>query len=356
MNQAKALTLSSRQLITVLYYALPLVFLALALYFIPVLYHLVLMFLFSYLISHLFVPPINFLVCQNFSRNSATLTVFLFILLIATALVWAYAPATWNQVVELQEQLADGDLMELSRNYAARTENLIPFLPQGSLTARIDELYSWLFGQMTGMLANVYIVIQYLIIVPFIAFFLVRDRERLRRSAVQKIPNAFFEMFFNIYYKIDQQVGEYMRGLIIEALIVAVLSIIGLVALGVPYAIVIGLFAGLANIVPYFGPIAGAIPAVAIKFLETGEIYPTALVALVFLIIQVLDNLWLKPFVFSRGMKMHPLLVFLVVVGGGQLAGIPGMILGIPLAASFLVIFREFYWGVRNYSFVETLH
>ncbi|MGM0381800.1 MAG: AI-2E family transporter [bacterium] len=121
--------------------------------------------------------------------------------------------------------------------------------------------------------------------------------------------------------------------------------------LDVPYAVVIGIFAGIANIVPYFGPVAGAIPAIIIKSIETSDAASLIAVGVLFLIVQALDNVWVKPHVFSRSMNMHPLVVFLVVIAGGELAGIMGMILSIPVTASLGVILREFYRGIKNYQF-----
>jgi predicted PurR-regulated permease PerM len=353
MNPGKVLSLSPRLIVSLLYYILPLGIVVLSLYFIPALYHLVLMFVFAYLVSHLFIPPVDILERHDFSRNNATLIVFITLIVLIIAFLWAYSPVIWNQALELQQQLAGGDLIVLSRDYARQVEESIPFLAEGSVSERVRGIYAWLLGQLSGILVNIYMAIQYLVIIPFIAFFLVRDRHLIRRHLIKGVPNAFFEMVFNIYFKIDSQVGDYIRGLIIEAAIVAVFCIIGLISLGVPYAIIIGLFAGFANVVPYFGPIAGAVPAILIKFLESGDLSSTLLVALIFVAVQIIDNIWLKPFVFSRGMEMHPLIVFLVVVAGGQLAGVPGMILGIPISASLKVIIGEFFWGVRNYKFEE---
>lgn len=353
MNPGKVLSLSPRLIVSLLYYILPLAIIVFALYFIPALYHLVLMFIFAYMVSHLFLPPVDMLERSDFSRNMATIVVFVTLGVLIIAFLWAYSPVIWKQAIELQNQLAGGDLIDLSRQYAQRVEDSIPFLGAGSISERVREAYSWLLNQLTGILVNIYVAIQYLIIIPFIAFFLVRDRQLIRRNLIQGVPNAFFEMVFNIYYKIDSQVGDYIRGLIIEAAIVAAFCIVGLIFFDVPYAIIIGLFAGFANIVPYFGPIAGAVPAILINFLEGGDIYATMMVASVFLAVQILDNIWVKPVVFSRSMEMHPLIVFLVVVAGGQLAGVPGMILGIPISASLKVIIGEFFWGVRNYKFEE---
>ncbi len=351
MNPANKFSLSPRLIATLIYYFLPLLFVAVAVYFIPVLYHLILMFFISFFISHLFFPPVNYLERHGFTRHWATLLVFLIIFVILINIIGLYSPLIWNQLMDLQNQLAHNDIMEFARGYFVEMENYFVFLPEGSFSGRIGLVRDWILQQLSGALVNLYIFLQYLIIVPFISFFLVRDKRLIRRCLVQGVSNAFFEMVFNIYYKIDQKVGQYIRGLIIEAIIIAILCIIGLMILGVPYAIIIGIFAGIANIVPYFGPIAGAIPAIVIKSLETTNITSLVAVGLLFLIVQSLDNIWLKPHVFARSMNMHPLVVFLVVIAGGELAGIMGMVLSIPLTASIGVILREFYRGIKDYQF-----
>jgi predicted PurR-regulated permease PerM len=130
-----------------------------------------------------------------------------------------------------------------------------------------------------------------------------------------------------------------------------VLSIVGLWIVDVQYFFVIGIFAGLANIVPYFGPVAGAIPALIVKSFESNDPMLLLPVIIVFLIVQLLDNILVKPIVVSKTMDLHPLIVLLVVVAGGELYGIVGMIVSIPIASMFIVIVSEMNWAMKNYSF-----
>lgn len=351
MQSDKSFFLSPRLIATLIYYFLPLLFMAILVFFIPALYHLILMFVISYFLSHLFSPPVNYLERQGFSRHRATLLVFLILFVVLINIIVIYSPLIWNQLIELQDQLAHNDIMGFARGYINKVEQFFTFLPEGSISGQIGGVRDWILGQLSGALVNIYIGFQYLIVVPFISFFLVRDKRLIRRYLIQGVSNAFFEMVFNIYYKIDRKVGQYIRGLIIEAIIIAVFCITGLMILGVPYAIVIGIFAGIANIVPYFGPIAGAIPALVLKSIETSNVVSLLAVGILFMIVQSLDNIWLKPQVFARSMNMHPLVVFLVVIAGGELAGVIGMVLSIPLTASIGVILREFYRGIKNYQF-----
>jgi predicted PurR-regulated permease PerM len=307
----------------------------------------------AFFISYLLNPPVNFLERYGFSRGLATGLVFLVLGGAATWGIMQLAPFVWDQFLELRAFLADREPTRVIQSYVVNFERMFPFVPEGSLSGRVDQFYNWVLGQLSGIPGILYVIVQYLLIVPFIAFFFTRDRRRMRRFVVQSVPNHFFEMMFNLYYKLDQKLGAYIRGIIIESGIIALLTVVGLWAVGVDYFVVIGVFAGVANVVPYFGPFAGAVPALVVE--AVGMEDPTTLlpVVVVFLVVQLLDNVILKPVVVAKTMNLHPLIVLIVVVGGGQLYGIPGMILSIPLASMFIVVVSEANWALNNYRFVN---
>lgn len=342
-----------RVIVTVLYYILIFSGILALIWSIPRIYHLISMTILAFFISYLLNPPVSILERYGVGRGWATGLVFLVLGGAATWGIFELAPFVWEQFLELRMFLAEREPTRIIQGYVANFERSFPFVPEGSLTSRVDTLYNWVLGQLSGIPGILYVVLQYLLIVPFIAFFFIRDRRRMRRFVVQSVPNQFFEMMFNLYYKVDRKLGAYVRGIIIESSIIAFLSVVGLWAVDVNYYVVIGVFAGIANVVPYFGPFAGAIPAIVVE--SVGMEDPTTLVpvVMVFVVIQLLDNVIVKPVVVAKTMDLHPLIVLLVVVGGGQLYGIPGMILSIPLASMFIVVLSEFNWALNNYRFVR---
>ncbi|MFB6344515.1 MAG: AI-2E family transporter [bacterium] len=351
MDSKSALSLHPRTLMSVLRYALVLGAVLLILYSIPRVYHLLSMTIVALLISYLLNPPVTFLEQYKLTRGASTTIVFVVIGLLATWGIFEISPFLWEQYEALRAFLANNKPNSILENYLRQLERSFGFLPKGSLAGQVGVAYDWVFGQLSGIPQVLYLTLQYLIIVPFIAFFLTRDRRRIRRFVVQSVPNQFFEMMFDLYYKVDKKLGAYIRGITIESFIIAVLSIIGLWIVDVKYMFVIGIFAGVANVIPYFGPVAGAIPALVVKFLDHNDPYTLIPVAAVFLIIQLVDNVFLKPIVVAKTMDLHPLIVLIVVVAGGELWGILGMIVSIPIASMFVVILTEMNWALNNYSF-----
>jgi len=193
-----------------------------------------------------------------------------------------------------------------------------------------------------------------LIIVPLVSFFLLKDGESIIQRFVELVPNKYFEMTLNVVHKIGIQLGKYIRAWFTEAAIVGVLSATGLLVLGVKYAVIIGVVAGIANLIPYLGPIVGAAPAIVVSFLQTGHLDMVFPIIFLFAGIRIADDLIVVPAVYSHGVEMHPLTIVLLVLIAAELAGIVGMVLAMPLYTVFKVITKETYWGLESYEITRT--
>jgi predicted PurR-regulated permease PerM len=190
-----------------------------------------------------------------------------------------------------------------------------------------------------------------LILVPFIAYFMVRDGKSLKRKIIELVPNRFFEMSLIMFDRIDKQIGGYLRGRLIECVLVGIIQMLamGIAALFVPQPqiLLISAVAGTTSLIPYLGPILGAIFGI---FLYLGAGLPiTSVYGLLIAVIvaHVADNVFIAPTVLSNNVDLHPLTVALVLVVGGELMGALGLLIAVPIAASFKVVGQEFY---RNYQ------
>lgn len=186
-----------------------------------------------------------------------------------------------------------------------------------------------------------------LLLVPFIAYFMVRDGKMLKRHIVQLVPNRYFEMSLIMFNRIDQQIGGYLRGRLIECILVGITQMLcmGIVALFVPQPqiLLISSVAGITNMIPYLGPVLGTIFG---AFLYLGSGLPmSAIYGLVIAAASAhaIDNIFIAPAVLSHNVDLHPLTVALVLVIGGELLGALGLLIAIPVASSIKVIAQEFY-------------
>lgn len=312
---------------------------------------LISMILIAYLLSYVFRPFVQRLERRGIPRTLATLILFTGVSIVMLILLWGAIPRLWEQLVELRSRLIQKNLGNLVESYLRMIESNLNFLPGGTLVQQVDVAYAWIIDQLGQILRNVYVFLEYLFFVPIILFFMIRDGDRFKRGMFSLVPNSFFEMFYNLLCKIDVKLGAYIRGVLFESLIIAMLNIIGFWVVDVPYAVIIGLFAGFCNMVPYLGPMVGGIPALIIKYLEQPIFVELIPVLVVLAAVQLIDNVWAKPYVMSKSMNIHPLVVILAVVTGGKLYGVLGMILSIPVASIFLLVFSELHWAIRNYRF-----
>lgn len=171
----------------------------------------------------------------------------------------------------------------------------------------------------------------------------------MTRSLIELVPNAYFELCLNLLHQINGQIGGYIRGQILATSIVSTLSISGLSIIAVPYALPLGLLAGLANMIPFLGPLIGIVAASIVALATGGGMAMVGKVVVVFLIIQIIDNVLIQPSVVAKSVEMHPLVVLFVVMVGSQLMGIAGMLIAVPLTGILKVSTLTVYEGIRGY-------
>ena len=169
------------------------------------------------------------------------------------------------------------------------------------------------------------------------------------------IPNRYFEMFALLFHKVMNAIALYIRGQLIDAAAVGVMTGIGLTIAGFPFALLVGLIAGIGNIIPYLGPIIGFIPAAIIMVVTPEWFNMDGLMTVlgVFLVVQILEGTVGYPIAVGNTVEMHPLLIILGITIGGQIAGIMGMIIVIPLIAIIKVTIEVYFKYLRAYDIIK---
>jgi predicted PurR-regulated permease PerM len=195
-------------------------------------------------------------------------------------------------------------------------------------------------------------VVTTLIIIPFAVFFLLKDGPAMKTAFVSLIPNKYFEMSLNLIYKIDRQLGNFLRGQFFDASLVGLMAIFAMWMLDVRYYILVGIFAGLTNMIPYVGPFTGGVTAVFVVLMSGGSGHQVLLVVAAFLIIQLMDNVLIQPLIVSKSVNLHPLVIIFAVIIGGQFFGILGMLLAVPATGILKVFAIELYNSFQKYGMV----
>ncbi len=285
------------------------------------------------------------------SHLTALLLTFVGFLGLIGVLLTYLVPFAAGQISEVSRQLSpDG----VARTVAARIALWLPIdaeaVRQGMFgaleTLMQEDRITAMAGSVIDLFTNIFYAV---LVIPFVSFFFLKDGPKIRTSMLQVIPNRFFEISLGIVDKVEMSIGRYFRALLLQSLSIATIATILLSVAGLDYALAVGIFAGLANTIPYFGPVIGLLAGAVVGISQTGDfsLFPGVLVAMA--VTQVSDNLLLQPLIFSRAARAHPLMILFVVLIGAQLAGIIGMLVAIPLATTLSVVIREVLWSMRTF-------
>ena len=169
-------------------------------------------------------------------------------------------------------------------------------------------------------------------------------------SAKKLIPDSHEEQILNSLDKINNLLSRYFIGLLLQLFIVFLLYLIVLIIFGVENALVIGFLCAVLNIIPYIGPLIASVLAAVLTMLSNlgsdfqSEILPTTIYVLIgFWLVQIIDNNFSQPIIFSKSVSSHPLEIFLVILIAGFLFGILGMVIAVPLYTIIKVVGKEFF-------------
>ncbi len=303
------------------------------------------------LLAYLLDPLARALESRGLSRSSATILIFAALVTLLTILVYALFPAISAQVAGLQQGFDVTDVDRLLYDIDWVVNGILSRFGAGAVDVP-TAAYDWLArqsGNLIQIIPSAFSMAADVVIVPFIMFFLLRDGMEMKKTFISWLPNRYFEFALTVIHKSSRKLGAYLRGQATAALVVGILSSIALRLLDVDYYLIVGLFAGIANMVPYLGPFAGSALAVVVSALTTGGLQDAPWIILSFLLIQMIDNTLVQPLVLSRNVEMHPLGVLLAVIIGGQFFGIWGLLLAVPVAAIVKVVIAEFAGNLRHF-------
>ena len=180
-----------------------------------------------------------------------------------------------------------------------------------------------------------------LILIPILTFYLLRDWEQVITGIQRLIPRHRLNTIQRLAYESDAVLGKFIRGQLMVMIALAVIYTSGLWIVGLEFALLIGLIAGAVSFVPYLGLIIGLLIAGIASILQNQGIGGLPLVALVFIIAQVLESTVLTPRFVGENIGLHPVAVIFAVLAGGQLYGFIGILIALPVAAVVMVLIRE---------------
>ena len=307
--------------------------------------------LLAFIISFCLLPPVNLLCRWGLSRNLAVFTVFFSFLIFIVSTVFFSFPFLSKQFSKLQEEFPGyiDQISILISNWQNHLKSNFFFLKDLNLSERFTQLFSSLgaafLQDLPSTLTQSFTI---LLLAPFFAYFMMKSQLGLTRNLFPLVPNHVFEMFLSLHYKINKQIGVFIRGRLLEALIVGLMIGTGLIILDVPFAILLGIFASLTNLIPYIGPIIGSVPVLLVALVNDYETGQILLVMGLFFFTQLVDTMLLVPVFLARIVNLHPLTVVVIIIAGAQFMGILGMIISIPLVNALKVSVMAVYQHITE--------
>lgn len=314
-------------------------------------------------LAYLLRPIVDRIQGTGLARVPSILVTFLLFLVGVTVVVTSIVPFVGRQVHELT-QLINVQLASDVATYIEDRIRAIAPIDKGVLVENIKQMAEALrrgdlvrgeqVAQTVGSVLTVFTNIVYaVVVIPFVTFFLLKDGLQIRRKLLGFVPNRYFEVALAIVDKVEANIGRYFQALLVQCTSIAIVASILLGIVGLQNAIAVGIFTGLANTIPYFGPFLGFVLGALVGIAQTGDLVFVPWVALAMILTQLADNVLLQPLIFSRAAKAHPLVILFVVLIGARLGGIVGMLVAIPLTTTVRVVAEQLLWSLRNYRILR---
>ncbi len=327
---------------------------------------LILIIILSLLLFTILDPYVDKLERYNISRGISTLLIILSLFLVIGGAIGGLAPIVKDAGTTIVAKVKNTNSNENSiENILKSIDEKIPFYEIENMDETIAKItphinntikeltaFALYIGKSTLNFAmNFFVII-------FITFFFLKDERQLKKGLINLIPNKHFELSLNLMDKIQKQLASYLKGQFLAATSVAILSSLGLFILNtffnanIPYFVLIGILAGLANLIPYVGPAVGIVFAI-IPVLFMGQenmFFIMILIIITFSLVQMTDNVLVSPIVVGKSVNMHPLAVFLVLIVGGSLLGMVGMLFAVPTAGIIKVTTTEIISNASKYK------
>jgi len=305
----------------------------------------------SALLAFVLDPLALALESRGISRTLATVILFCTIILAGVIAALVLIPIFSGDINAILLNLDSEQTAAAISQIEVRIENDLSFLGVKDihLMEKVQKIAIDLGEWVVNHLIDLASLMLNLFLIPFITFFLLKDGRKFKKAFVSIVPNKHFEFTLRLISNLDIQVSNFLRGQLVDALIVGILSTVALRILGVQYFLFIGVFAGLANFIPYFGPIVGAALAVLVSLLNNGSIEMVFYILIAFAAVKLIDDTAVQPYVVGKSVNMHPMIILLVIIIGGKFFGILGMFLSVPAAGFIKVVLQESLVNLRKY-------
>lgn len=316
--------------------------------------------IFAVLFYYLFEPMVSYIGRRGVSRKGAIWIVFAGVLTLLTLAIMFIIPGIQAQFSELVDNFPRIWATVLSQMelllYDEWVIEIYREIQATEILSRISEQVSNVFsitldsiGSVIGTITKIGITV---FTMPFILYYLLADGDRFKRVVFKFTPTRGRPMMQRFMTQASEQVGSYVRGELLVAVSVAVIFYIGYRIIGLEYAMVLSIFAGILNLIPYLGSILSTIPALIIgAFVSPIKLLQ---VVLVLAVEQFIEGRFVSPQILGNTLDIHPLVILFILLVSGSLFGFMGLVFAVPGFGVIRVIWNLFFeWIKENYDYYD---
>lgn len=301
-------------------------------------------FLVAMVIAYVLNPVVGLLHDRKVPRTAAVLLIYAVFICSCVVIFVNVTPMFVSQVQELNEHVPELTIKAQSMIHHFNNNDMLPESVRSGINRSIAGLEKQVSERVSAFMNNIGAVVNVFflaMIVPFLAFYILKDMEVIERAVLKYVPRARRQGTVRLLKEIDAALGSYIRGQLLVSVCIGVTAYIGYLIIGMPYPLLMAAFVALFDIIPYLGPFLGALPALIMALTVSWKM--VLLVIIVNTLCQFLESNVISPQVVGKSMNMHPLTIIFVLLVGGELAGVVGLLLAVPFYAAMKVVAQHLF-------------
>lgn len=301
-------------------------------------------FLIAMIIAYVLNPIVALLHHRKMPRTAAVLLIYAVFVCSSVVVLVNVTPMFAAQVRELNDHMPELTMRAQNLMDSFNKNDTLPDTLRSGINRALFGLEKQISMRISDFLNNIGAVVNVvflLMIVPFLVFYILKDMDVFERAVLKYLPRARRQGTIRLLKEIDMALGSYIRGQFIVSLCIGLAAYIGYLVIGMPYPLLMAAFVALFDIIPYLGPFLGALPALIMACTISWKM--ALFVVIVNTLCQTLESNVISPQVVGRSMKMHPLTIIFVLLIGGELAGVIGLLLAVPMYAALRVVVQHLF-------------
>jgi predicted PurR-regulated permease PerM len=303
-------------------------------------------FVLAILVAYLLEPFVDALQAKKIPRVFAILLMYALVIFLLVMFGVFVIPTIVQEVNSLVKQVPT--LTVEVQDYITRLQEQysrinLPASVTDTIEKNLTSMQNYLLRLLNGVpqvVFSFFSKIVTIVLIPILSFYILKDLADIKRGMVNLVPTAHRARVVGLFSRIDETIGAWIRGQLTVGFIVGFLTVVGLEIVGMDFSLVLGTITGLTNIIPYFGPIIGAAPAIVLALLRSPGL--AFKVLLVQVAAQQIESNFITPQILGKQLGLHPLIIIFALLLGAQFSGLLGLLFAVPVAAVIKVVVEFF--------------